>query len=72
MRKKVHNVFMIRWSAFHASINSAAFAMDKQYCRREMDHQGKKDIWAVMEDFSKSPGVQDLRTHKPCAEDEFG
>ena len=37
MRKKMHNVFMSRWSAFHAPIHSAAFAMDKQFCRREME-----------------------------------
>jgi hypothetical protein len=42
MRKKIHNVFMSRWSAFHAPIHSAAFAMDKQFCRREMDHQVKR------------------------------
>ena len=51
---------MSRWSAFHAPIHSAAFAMDKQFCRREMDHGVKKDIWSVMEDFPKVPGVQDL------------
>jgi hypothetical protein len=33
MRKKMHNVFMSRWSAFHAPIHSAAFAMDKQFCQ---------------------------------------
>ena len=63
--KKIHNVFMRRRSVFHAPIHSAVFAMDKQFCRREMDHQVKKDIWTVMEDFSKSPGVQDLRKMKP-------
>ena len=60
MRKKMHNVFMSRWSAFHAPIHSAAFAMDKQFCRREMDHGVKTDIWSVMEDFSKAPGGQDF------------
>ena len=60
MRKKMHNVFMSRWSVFHAPIHSAAFAMDKQFCRREMDDGVKKDIWSVMEDFSKAPGGQDL------------
>ena len=64
MRKKMHNVFMSRWSTFHAPIHSAAFAMDKQFCRREMDHGVKKDIWSVMEDFSKSPGDQDLTNLK--------
>ena len=37
-------------------LNSAAFALDKQFCRREMDHGVKTDIWSVMEDFSKGPG----------------
>ena len=60
MGKKMHNVFMSRWSAFHAPIHSAAFAMDKQFCRREMDHGVKTDIWSVMEDFSKAPGGQDF------------
>ena len=32
---------------------SSVFAMDKQFCRREMDHGVKRDIWSVMEDFSK-------------------
>ena len=56
MRKKMHNVFMSRCSAFHAPIHSAAFAMDKQFCRREMDHKVKKDILTVMEFFCKTPG----------------
>jgi hypothetical protein len=37
MRKKMHNVFMRRWSVFHSPIHSDTFAMDKQFCRREMD-----------------------------------
>ena len=28
---------MSRWSAFHAPVHSAAFAMDRQFCRRDMD-----------------------------------
>ena len=64
MRKKMHNVFMSRWSFFHVPIHSAAFAMDKQFCRREMDHGVKKEIWSVMEDFSETPGDQDLSKMK--------
>ncbi len=26
------------------------------FCRRDMDGGVKKDIWSVMEDFSKAPG----------------
>ena len=53
MRKKMHNIFMSRWSDFQAPIHSAAFATDKQFCRREMDDGIKKDLWSVMEDFSE-------------------
>jgi hypothetical protein len=52
------------WSVFHAPIHSAAFAMDKQFCQREMDEGIKKDIWSVMEDFSKTPGVKDFSKMK--------
>ncbi len=34
------------------------------YCRREMDDGVKRDIWSVMEDFSKAPGVKDLNKMK--------
>ncbi len=64
MRKKMHNIFMSRWSAFHDPIHSAAFAMDKQFCRREMDERIKQDIWSVMEDFSKAPGGKDFSKMK--------
>jgi hypothetical protein len=43
---------MSRWSAFHAPIHSAAFVMDKQFCRRQMDHGVKTDIWSVLENYS--------------------
>ena len=59
-----HNVFMSRWSTFHVTIHSSAFAMDKQFCRREMDEGIKKDIWSVMEDFSKAPGGKDFSKMK--------
>ncbi len=49
MCKKIHNVFMSRWSVFHAPIHSDSFAMDKQFCRRQMVHGAKTDIWSVME-----------------------
>ncbi len=31
IRTKLHNVFMIMWSDFHAPVPSAAFAMDRQF-----------------------------------------
>jgi hypothetical protein len=65
MGKKIHNVFMSRWSAFHLPIHSAAFATDKQFCRREMDEGIKKELWSVMEDFSKAPGGKDFSKMKP-------
>ena len=61
---KLHNVFMNRWSAFHAPVHSAVFAMDRQFRRRDMDAGVKKDIWSVMEDFSKVPGGKDLSKMK--------
>jgi hypothetical protein len=65
MVKKIHNVFMSRWSTFHAPIHSAPFARDKQFCRRKMDEGIKKDIWSVMEDFSKARGDKDFSKMKP-------
>ena len=55
---------MSRWSVFHAPGHSAAFAMDRQFRRRDMDAGVKKDTWSVMEDFSKAPGVKDLSKMK--------
>ncbi len=40
------------------------FAMDKQFCRREMDEGMKKDIWSVIKDFSKAPGGKDFSKMK--------
>ena len=34
------------------------------FCRRDMDGGVKKDIWSVMEDFSKAPGDKDLSKMK--------
>ena len=60
IRTKLHNVFMSRWSDFHAPGHSSAFAMDRQFRRKDMDEGVKKDFWSVMEDFSKVPGGKDL------------
>ena len=59
-----HNVFMNRWSTFHTPVHSTVFAMDRQFCRRDMDVGVKKDVWSVMEDFSKDPGDKDLNKMK--------
>ncbi len=64
IRTKLYNVFMSRWSSFHAPVHSSAFAMDRQFCRRDLDADVKKDIWSVMEDFSKAPGGKDLSKMK--------
>ena len=39
-------------------------AMDRQFCRRDVDVGVKKYIWSVMEDFSKDPGDKDLNKMK--------
>ena len=54
----LYNVFMIRWSDFHDPVHSAAFAMDRQFCRRDMDVGVQKDIWSVMEDFVRIRGTR--------------
>ena len=61
---KLHNVFMIRWSVFHVPVFSPPFAMDRQFCRRDVDTGVKKYIWSVMEDFSMTPGGKDLSKMK--------
>ncbi len=61
---KVQCMSMSRWSSFHAPVHSTAFAMDRQFCRRDMDTGIKKDIWSVMEDFAKPPGDKDLTKMK--------
>ncbi len=58
MGKKMNNVFMSRWSAFHVPIHSTAFATDKQFCRREMDEGIKKDLWSVMKIFRRLLGAR--------------
>ena len=55
---------MSRWSVFHAPVHSVVFTMDRQFRRRDMDTGVKKDIWSVMEDFSKAPGGKDLSKMK--------
>jgi hypothetical protein len=64
IRTKLHNVFMNRWSVFHVPVQSADFAMDRQFGRRDVDDGVKKDIWSVMEDYSKTPGDKDLSKMK--------
>ena len=64
IRTKLDNVFMSRWSDFHVPVHSPVFVMDRQFRRRDMDTGVKKDIWSVMEDFSKAPGDKDLTKMK--------
>jgi hypothetical protein len=45
---------------FSCSHSLSYFAMDKQFYRREMDEGIKRDMWSVVEDFSKSPGGKDF------------
>ena len=58
IRTKMDNVFMSRWSVFHDPVHSSAFAMDRQFCRRDMDGDVKKDVWSVMEDFRRLRGAR--------------
>ena len=44
LRKKMHNVFMSRWSAFHAPLHSAACAMDKQLSQAEFEECWSESI----------------------------
>jgi len=56
IRKKMHEMFMLRWGAFHAPVMTAAFAMDRLYCRRPLDAEQKREVLAVMNSMSKAPG----------------
>ncbi len=38
--------------------------MDRQFCQKQMEGCIKKDIWSVMEDFSKAPGDKDFSKMK--------
>jgi hypothetical protein len=53
---QMHDVFVNRWYAFHAPIATAAYVMDREFCRREVSSLMKKELYAVMRDFSKAPG----------------
>jgi hypothetical protein len=70
IRTKLHKVFMSTWSAFHAPVHSAAFAMDRQLCRRGMDDGVNMDIWSVIEEFPKAPGGKDS-DYSECTEKLF-
>ncbi len=59
-----HNVFRSRWSVFHVHVHSSVFGMGRQFCRMDMDDGVKKNIWSVMEDFSRTPGGKDLSKMK--------
>ena len=40
-------------NAFHAPVHSACFIMDKAFCRMQHDDAARKDLFQVMEAFSK-------------------
>ena len=52
-RRKLHDLFIARWNAFHAPVHSACFIMDKAFCRMQHDDAARKDLFQVMEAFSK-------------------
>jgi hypothetical protein len=45
-------------------MESAHVSATGRFCRRDMDGGVKKDIWSMMEDFSKAPGGKDLSKMK--------
>ena len=52
-RRKLHALFIARWNTFHAPVHSC-FIMDKAFCRMEHDDAARKDLFQVMEAFSKA------------------
>ena len=58
IHKKLHNVFMSRWSAFQDPVHSVVFALDRNFCRRDMDDGVKKaGVSSVFAFFEVSEGV---------------
>jgi hypothetical protein len=57
-------LFQSRWYAFHAPIMTAAFAMEPQFCQRELDGQLRSELYKVMLDLSKMPGAPDYHDIK--------
>ena len=44
---------MTRWNVFHDPVHSVSFIMDKAFCHMEHDDAARKDLFQVMEAFSK-------------------
>ncbi len=51
--RKLHVLFMTRWNVFHAPVHSTCFIMDNIFCHMQHDDAARKDIFLVMEAFSK-------------------
>jgi hypothetical protein len=52
-RRKLYALFMARWNVFHTPVHSACFIMDKAFCHMQHDDVVRKDLFQVMEVFSK-------------------
>ncbi len=51
IRKKVHDLFMVRWNTFHAPVHSVCFLMDKGFCLMDHDSEAKLKLIQVIKDF---------------------
>jgi hypothetical protein len=51
--RKLHTLFMVRWNVFHAPVHSDCVIMDKASCHMQHDDAARKDLFQVMEAFSK-------------------
>ena len=51
--RKLYVLFMTRWNVFHTPVHSACFIMDKAFCHMQHDDAARKDLFQVMEAFSK-------------------
>jgi hypothetical protein len=72
---QMHAVFLNRWAAFHAPIMSAAFVMDKEFCRRDLSSEMRTDVYAVMKDFATAPGspsYNDMKAEYAVFRDALG
>ena len=47
IRKKIHAIFMARWTYFHTPVMTAAYRLAPEYCRNETDDQQTEEIKAV-------------------------
>eukprot|EP00967_Tisochrysis_lutea_P134624 scaffold237995_cov41-Tisochrysis_lutea.AAC.1 len=44
IRKKIHNIFMARWTYMHVPVMTAAFRFDPEFCSRDFDSEETADV----------------------------